>query len=263
MASFDYTAARVTALRKSLSPARLDRYRSLADGDDQKALVLYCWNMSLGQCLYWPLHAFEITLRNALGDAIRAQHGDVWFDNIQSFSTYQGTKPNNELEHIEKAKDKLDEDNHDHTHDNIVAASTLGFWHGLFKQEYEKKLYTPLFADLLDVTDREEAYRKIQQVKRLRNNIAHHEPIIVSSRHKDPRELYKDYKVILKITRWICEDTASWVETYSSAQFFNTWNTCPDFFPTLPLGLKDGGNEENSDTWIWYTKKGPVQKLTH
>lgn len=259
MTFFDYTDERVGDLGKTLSEARLGRYKSLANGDAKGALLLYCWNISLGQCLYWPLHAFEIALRNALADVLKAQFGDEWFEDIKSFSTYQGSKSNKELDQIDKAKDKLDEDGHKYTHDNIVAAASLGLWHGLFKQEYEKKLYIPYFATLFDVSNREEAYRKIQQVKRLRNNIAHHEPIIVSSKHQTARELYKDYKVILKMIRWINETAAVWVESQSSEIFFETWNKCPTFFEILPLGLKAGGTKDKSENWIWFTESGPVK----
>lgn len=258
--NFEFNPTQVTSLWATLSKARLDRFKGLADSDDKKALELYCWNGALGNALYWPLHTFEISLRNALSDRIRAKYGDKWFDQIASYSSLGASRNNTEVEHIIKAKRKLNEDSYAHTHDNIVAATTLGFWNNLYKSEYEKSLYTPLFADLLDLNDREEAYKKVLQIKRLRNNVAHYEPIVVWPGGSQKRELYKDYKLILKLIRWLNTDAALFVESKSADIFLETWNECPNFFKVLPLKYRENGKEGSSDSWQWYTSKGPVKR---
>lgn len=211
-------------------------------------MALYCWNLALCQALYSPLHALEVVLRNAMGERIRTAYGDAWYEDLTLFSNNRRARAVKETDHIRKAKEKLDDSKHPYTHDNIVAASTLGFWHGLLKLEYEAALWQPLFQDLLEVNDREEAWRKINQMKRLRNNVAHYEPIFVWP-DKTRRELYREYKMMVKIVRWISPETAAWIEAHCSENFFKTWNCVPASFNSLPLSVVILGTESNSALW--------------
>jgi hypothetical protein len=236
------------SIESAISPARLSLYLEQSGGSKNDALVLYCWNTSLCQALYWPLHAFEIVLRNAMAEKIRDAHGSAWYDDLTLFSTSRKIPAAKEIEQVEKAKNKLDDAGKPYNHDNIVAVSTLGFWHGLLKLEYETKLWTPFFEDLLEVAEREEAWRKINQLKRLRNNVAHYEPIFVWP-DKRKRQLYREYKMIVKIIRWICPETAAWVESHCSKNFFDTWNCAPNAFGAGTLTVITAGTEANSAVW--------------
>ena len=53
-----------------LSPARLARYRTAANGDLQRALELYEWNAKISAALMRDLGHVEIGLRNAYADVI-------------------------------------------------------------------------------------------------------------------------------------------------------------------------------------------------
>jgi len=251
--NFPYTKTILESLETTLSPGRLALYERLAGGTSEDALRLYCWNMGLSQVLYWPLHAFEVSLRNAMADRIADEYGDDWYERIVSFSTSRSPKPNDEAAHVEKAKRKLDEEGLAYGHDNIVAAISLGFWQGLLKLEYRDRLWDPLFSKIFQMIDREEAYKKVNQIKRLRNNVAHYEPVLVFLPRGDKRELFKDYKVVLKMIRWICPDTAHWVEYHCSADFFAAWNSCPAAFGMPKLSVTSAGEEANSHLWKFQT----------
>jgi hypothetical protein len=246
---FSYTKESLDALETSLSPGCLALYEELARGNLSDSLKLYCWNTSLSQCLYWPLHAFEVSLRNAMADRMADAYGNDWYEKIPEFSKRRGTTDNTEAEHVEKAKRKLDEDGLLYGHDNIVAAISMGFWLGLLKDEYREKLWEPLFSNIFPMIDREETFRKVNQIKRLRNSVAHHEPILVFLPKRHKRELFKDYKLILKMTRWICPVTARWVEHHSCADFFTTWNFCAGMLGMPRLATKSDGNEAHSSSW--------------
>jgi len=248
LCNYPFTAAISASIENAISPARLALYQEQSHGSKDDALVLYCWNMSLCQALYWPLHALEVVLRNAMAEKIKSAHGISWYEDLTQFSTARKNKAVKENDQIRKAKEKLDDGNRPYNHDNIVAASTLGFWHGLLKLEYETHLWKPLFEDLLEVNDREEAWKKINQLKRLRNTVAHYEPIFVWQ-NKNKRELYREYKMMLKITRWICPETAAWVEAHCSENFFNAWNCAPASINVLPLTVAEIGTEANSAVW--------------
>ena len=243
---FSYQKALVEALEVTLSPGRLHLYRKHASDNDVEALKLYCWNTTLSQTLYWPLHMFEVSLRNAMADRMFEHYGDDWFDRIDSFRRAHGT--NEEAEHIAKAKRKLSQEGLSFGHDNIVAAISMGFWEGLLKVEYEEKLWKPLFSQIFPI-DRSEAFRKVNQIKTLRNCVAYHEPVFVFLQKGDKRLLYKDYKMILKLTRWICEDTAAWVEVHGSADFFKTWNGAPDCIQMPKITTTVADQESCSRFW--------------
>ncbi len=253
--NYPYTAAAVSSIESAISPARLSLYLEQSNGTKEDAMTLYCWNIALCQALYSPLHALEVVFRNAMGERIRATHGSDWYEDLTLFSTSKKVKAAKETAHIRKAKEKLDDSGRPYNHDNIVASSTLGFWHGLLKLEYETVLWQPLFQDLLEVNDREEAWKKINQMKRLRNNVAHYEPVFVWA-NKSRRELYREYKMMVKIVRWISPETAVWVEAHSSENFFKTWNCVPASFKTLPLSVVTPGTEANSALWQF-----PVQPI--
>lgn len=241
----------VGALEASISPGRLELYENLAGGGLEQALQLYCWNTGLSQALYWPLHAFEITLRNAMADAMADKYGNDWYEHIASFSGSKRQNVSEEIEHLDKAKRKLDAERISYGHDAIVAAISFGFWAGLLKGEYKAKLWDPLFSNIFQMINREEAFKKVYQIKALRNNLAHYEPVLVFMPSRNKRELFKDYKLILKLIRWICTDTAQWVEFHSSAPFFEAWNKCPEFFGMAKLTVTNPGEEADSNKWLF------------
>ena len=71
---FPYKAF-VRSLEVTVSPGRLELFERLAGGNLEDGLRLYCWNTGLSQALYWPLHAFEISLRNSMADRIADAYG--------------------------------------------------------------------------------------------------------------------------------------------------------------------------------------------
>jgi hypothetical protein len=245
---FPYSTSILNSLDTTLSTGRLGLYEDLSDGNREDALKLYCWNMALSQSLFWPLHVFEISLRNAMADRMYNAYGDDWYEKIASFRKGNPNKENDEVKHVEKSKRKLDDDGVVYGHDAIVSAMSMGFWLGLLRLEYEQMLWQPLFSDIYTFFNREELFKKVNQIKRLRNNIAHHEPILIFGKGAK-RELFKDYKLVVKMIRWLCHDTALWVEHHSSLDFFSAWNCCPEFFVTKRLTVEKAGDEASSDRW--------------
>lgn len=57
---------------------------------------------------------------------------------------------------------------------------------------------------------RQEIYSDLEQIRGLRNRIAHHEPIF-------SRSLMDDYQKILALIRFRCGSTASWLEENQKA----------------------------------------------
>lgn len=252
---FSFSEEQVRALEISLSPGRMQLYRKLASDDDKEALKLYCWNNALSQSLFWPLHGFEISLRNAMADRICDRYGNDWYEQLTNLKKGSSAR-NDEAEKVEKLKDSLVKVGETPGHDSIVAGISFGFWEGLLKPEYELMLWkeAEMFSDLFP-TSRDETFRLVNQIKRLRNNVAHHEPIFVHWPSKKFRELYRDYKKIIRVTRWICPETATWIEHHATSEFFDSWNSAPAWLSNRKqLTIKDiatAGGAAESDNWIW------------
>ena len=65
-----YSPWTLPELRRAISPSRLRRYESLANGDGALAVQLYHWNTALSESLHGPLQGLEITLRNAVNERL-------------------------------------------------------------------------------------------------------------------------------------------------------------------------------------------------
>jgi hypothetical protein len=206
--------------------------------------------------LFWPLHGVEISLRNAMADRIYDKYGNDWYDQLATLKRGKKGALNAEAEKVEKAKQTLIKDGETPGHDSIVASISFGFWEGLLKPEYELLLWKEhgMFSELFPES-RDATFKKINQIKRLRNNIAHHEPIFVHWPSKQFRNLFSDFKKIVKVIRWVCPETAKWVEYHSSSDFYRAWNSAPAWLTQRKeLKVKPGATaaaEAESDNWCW------------
>lgn len=106
-------------------------------------------------------------------------------------------------------------------HSPIVATLSFGFWISLLgpggrtatgrKANYEMTLWRPAlraaFAHRAPLT-RRQVHRPLNDLRALRNRIAHHEPIL-------GRNLLNDHERILEICGWMSPATRAWVEHHS------------------------------------------------
>jgi hypothetical protein len=75
------TKAQIAEIHWALSPARIATYAAAAGcqgPDDPAALDLYLWNAQVSAAFLTPLHLCEVTLRNAVDDALSAKYGQAW-----------------------------------------------------------------------------------------------------------------------------------------------------------------------------------------
>jgi hypothetical protein len=196
---FEYTDEAVKAIEKSLSPERLAKYISAAQGNKKRAIQLYERNTALSEALYGVIQGLEIALRNALHNTLRKELGlDDWYD-------YAGLEEK-EIESVQKAKDSLTNWGKTATPGRVIAELTLGFWVQLTSKKYEKALWVKYLYRAFPIKlNRKVLFQRLDNIKRLRNRIAHHEPIF-------SRNLRQDYIEIIETIKWICLTTSEWVE---------------------------------------------------
>lgn len=183
----------------NLAPQRFAKYRIWAGGDDALARRLYAKNIEVAEAFYTPLHAVEITLRNKVDIALHNSFSDFWFDNNQVVcALYMQDK-------VAQARGKLRRLSTDLTHGHIIAELTFGFWSGMFSKGQAHLWGRHLRQIFQGHThlQRKDIARKLNDIRDIRNRIAHHEAII----HLDPNKVHQE---ILQITEWLSPDAAAW-----------------------------------------------------
>lgn len=202
---FPYDVHKVDTLTRGVSAVRLQRYIAIAGGDTVQSLRLYMWNTALSECLYGPLQGIEITLRNKIDERLATVFGLQWYDNprigIQFAQQRQIDDAKNSLQFQQKPLD----------HSRVIAELNFGFWVGLLGRQYEnlwrsqlRQIFINTSAPLL----RKEAHKALNEIRFLRNRIAHHEPIL-------HRRLPQEHALILTTIHWLCAVTADWIAHHS------------------------------------------------
>ena len=178
----------------------------IASGDLAQALRLYMWNTALSESLYGPLQGLEITLRNSIHERLTAVFGAHWYDNPKVGIQFAQQRQINEAKDTLRFQRKLIEPS------RMVAELSFGFWIGLLGRKYENNLWRshlrPLFVNVPSPLLRKDVHKALDEIRLLRNRIAHHESIL-------QRPLPKEHALILTVIRWFCAITADWIEHHS------------------------------------------------
>ena len=203
-------------LGASFSPEPMGTYVAVAEGDPERAVELYAWNTVVSAAFYEPLQGLEVALRNAMHVQLARCYGEAWYDNPAAGLDI-GT-----LERIAKARTDLARAGQVPTPSRVVAELSFGVWVALVgggrrldlagrRANYEMTLWRPAlsraFPHRARLT-RAAAHRGLNPLCKLRNRIAHHEPIFT-------RRLDEDHTRILQVTGWISPRARAWIECRS------------------------------------------------
>ena len=203
-------------IEASFSLERLGTYLTVAQGDREQALQLYTWNTTVSAAFYGPLQGLEVALRNALHRELTRLYGEAWYDNPAAGLDLGGT------ERLAVAKRKIKPAGRTVTPSKLVATLSFGFWVSLLgsggrldaagrRANYEMTLWRPAlrraFPQRTPLT-RIQAYQPLNALRKLRNRIAHHEPIFA-------RPLLEDHERIVEVTGWISPGARTWIDRHS------------------------------------------------
>ena len=192
-----YDEATIPALRGAISEQRFATYLRLAGGNGDQALQLYVRNVALGAAFHGPLQALEVTLRNAVHDAMTQVHGQSWFNNAPLRAPEQRA--------VNKAIQSIQREGKPQTPGRVVAEINLGFWVALFAKKYDATLWrTVLHGCFRAPRSRVNVHDRLNRLRTLRNRIVHHEPIL-------QRHLQADHNGILWLLDRLSPETAAWV----------------------------------------------------
>ena len=141
----------------------------------------------------------DVHLTAALG-------GEEWWNHVRLYSPQVGQ--------LTRARQAASRSNSGEAglHDRIIAELSLGFWSGLVSNRYHDCLWRDILSFAFpyrppDVR-RGEIHSRLEELRLLRNRIAHHEPIF----HCD---LASDHGAVVQLLGYLAPAAAVWVESHS------------------------------------------------
>lgn len=204
------------AIKATLSTPRIETYKAATAGDPtlSSALVLYAWNAQVSAALLAPLHICEVSIRNAISDAIAAAHGPQW----PWSAGFVRSLPNPVVGYNARS-DLLSSRINITTTGQVIADLKFVFWQTMFTSRFDARLWTHHLRKVLPYADdtkttaqiRALVYSELEQIRKLRNRIAHHEPIF-------QRNLATDFQKIHDLIAARCPITAAWMLQNQGAQ---------------------------------------------
>jgi hypothetical protein len=186
----------ILIVQQTISKPRFGRYVTASSGDLKRGILLYNWNSQLSSAFIHCLHLFEVVLRNRISIAIAAVYGEDW----QYSTAFVGSLPQGYTgsysfrDDLESSRNKIireiQRDNKNLVgpikapNGKVVAELKFMFWVGMLTSRFDAAIWnsylTLSFPNLVITSirsDRRTIYEKADSIRRLRNRIAHHEPI--------------------------------------------------------------------------------------
>lgn len=195
-----FTTQQILDLEAVLSPPRFGTYLREAGGDRHKAMDLYCWNTDISAAFYVMLQFCELAIRNGAVEAVEAVFGPNWHLNrgfAYTLPVLRGGRGYQPRDDIQACAVRLP------TAGKVVAELKFAFWQHLFVRGQQARIWDTHLAHAFPGYDktltpaqaRARMFDHIEKIRRLRNRIAHHEPIFA-------RNLREDRDRIRQIIDW-------------------------------------------------------------
>lgn len=168
---------------ETISASRMSRYLNGCSGDTRKAMRLYRENLRLSQQMFTIISCFEISLRNAIDKELTGKLGKDWLrDSVMSGGIFDNSKFDKTGKIIKKAYKGLSSN---YTHFKLIAEMEFGIWKYMFSNPQYKatgRCLLNIFPNKPKSTpsahyDNSFLFNELDNINKLRNRIAHHEPI--------------------------------------------------------------------------------------
>ena len=206
------------AIKSALSAARIGTYEAVCTAVPPlpDALRLYAWNAQVSAAMLAPLHICEVVVRNAVSDALTSVYGSRW----PWSSGFVQSLPNPSKGYNART-DLLATRQKWQTTGQVIPELKFVFWQTMFTSRFDSRLWMPHLRTVMPhlagtSTVRQLCsliYTELEQLRKLRNRIAHHEPIF-------SRNLVDDFQKIHDLIAFRCTVTAGWMVQNQQAQMF-------------------------------------------
>lgn len=207
-----FSAQEQMAIPNVLSSPRFQTFLNARNNNALKALQLYHWNAQISAAFLYPLHVFEICLRNAVANAAESAYLTAdwpWSTAFeQSLPAAQRFSPRRELVETRDWQPRPPQ-----TTGRVIAELKFAFWVSMYTGRHDGRLwdhylsreYPHLPQGMTIAAAREKIRNAADKIRDLRNRIAHHEPIF-------SRDLKLEYGLIAEIVGYRCGHTAAWMK---------------------------------------------------
>jgi hypothetical protein len=218
-ARFVYTIDFERKLEQALSRERLDTYREIlpASATFIDLIGVYNANTAISEALIGSIQIMEISVRNSIHRQIIKTYGKDWYIGNKLGLDNDGGRLVTRLENRYKAVAKFNTP--ETMAIKIVSELTLGFWTNLFKRQYEDPLWRKTlrfaFPHVGGALTRGQVFQILDQIRRLRNRISHHEQIV-----RYDLNIY--YNNIIDLVSWVSPVTAIWLSHHN--RFYDVIN---------------------------------------
>lgn len=222
---------RNTAIQATLSAPRLGTYIAATRQPPpapllpqaqqlQTAVALYGWNAAISAVFLHPLHICEVTIRNAIADALGNLYGPNWpwqAGFVQSLANPAvGYRARQDLSNVANEVGALPHP----TTGKVIPEVKFAFWEHMFTARYQATIWNseilrvfPHFpAGTMPHQARALLYTELGRIRKLRNRIAHHEPIF-------QRNLQDDLDRLERLISFRCLHTLDWVKSSQMVRF--------------------------------------------
>lgn len=235
---FLYTAGCLANIKAAISDDRFNTYLDACSGDERAAIDLYLWNVGVCGRLYGPLHAVEVTLRNAFHTQLEKLFGTAdWMhdgafvkiaDDVAHPAVVPKRPPPDLVHEIKTTEQRLQNDlNYKSSRGlttktalvpgDIVAGLSFGFWTQMLNNSFEPSLWSPALQHAFPnfralrhtPLTRAEIAKHFDWIKRTRNRMAHHEPMIKI-------DVKRAYESLLATCAWMTSDVDKWIHHHST-----------------------------------------------
>ena len=185
-------------LRLAISEDRFSTYLTRTAGDEFAAWRLYEWGLDAATGFQLPLHALEVTLRNAMHNSIAEAHGVGWLVTEPSLRPV-------ERNIVAEAAKRLRREGKTATPPALIAALPFGFWVSLLAAHHDQGLWRSAgYRAFHGRHRRRDLHHDLELVRTLRNRIAHHEHLL-------NRSLDQDASRVTRLLVTLNPAIASWV----------------------------------------------------
>jgi hypothetical protein len=199
----------LAVLSGKLSSDRLATFTAASGGDQAAGLRLYVWNATQSAAVWPVLHVHEVVMRNAIAGVLGHVYGDGWPFN----RTFLDSLPEKQRQSFIAEREKVSEDirkkRRGMVTGDIVARQTYQFWVTMLTARYQDRLWKRHlllgFPNASAGVTRESLWKEADSVRRFRNRVAHHEPLL-------KEDVPATVTTLNRVIECVCPITAKWVE---------------------------------------------------
>jgi hypothetical protein len=202
---------------QALSVARLKPYATL-NGRNTDTLKAYAQNIVLSLALYPVLQQFEVVFRHQIEKILIADFGAQWSTNpifLQNLDPWANQE-------LTKTLSKLSKINSVIQSDLVVAECTFGFWTSFLEARNNHMIWFKHDKNIFPFATRKQRNihiirREFDTLRKLRNRIAHHEPI------RDDPQLVMKYQSLIQLLNWMNPHVTLWLQRNKVDRFIQEY----------------------------------------